>query len=151
MLLVGGLAREGNAKNNTLELLDGSYINMGVENIYNLKLNGAAYAIGGLAIFGDAIGNSLLAQKGSKVDIHTASFYRDMVGEFILDERITHLVGGLTYNGKVEKINLILMGWNSTSMLQAVCILLLLLFISRELLLMGMVKKLMMQPKTPLL
>lgn len=82
MLLVGGLAREGNAKNNTLELLDGSYINMGVENIYNLKLNGAPYAIGGLAIFGDAIGNSLLAQKGSKVDIHTASFYRDMVGEF---------------------------------------------------------------------
>ncbi|XTO84459.1 hypothetical protein B6658_006240 [Campylobacter coli] len=115
---------------------------MGVENIYNLKLNGAPYAVGGLAIFGDAIGNSLLAQKGSKVDIHTASFYRDMVGEFILDERITHLVGGLAYNGKVEKINLILMGWNSTSMLQAVCILLLLLFISRELLLMGMVKSL---------
>ncbi|ECH5519547.1 hypothetical protein H2772_000356 [Campylobacter coli] len=109
-VISGGLAREGNAKNNTLELLDGSYINMGVENIYNLKLNGAAYAIGGLAIFGDAIGNSLLAQKGSKVDIHTASFYRDMVGEIILDERITHLVGGLAYNGKVEKNKLNLNG-----------------------------------------
>lgn len=83
---------------------------MGVENIYNLKLNGAPYAVGGLAIFGDAIGNSLLAQKGSKVDIHTASFYRDMVGEFILDERITHLVGGLAYNGKVEKNKLNLNG-----------------------------------------
>ncbi len=109
-VISGGLAREGNAKNNTLELLDGSYINMGVENIYNLKLNGAPYAVGGLAIFGDAIGNSLLAQKGSKVDIHTASFYRDMVGEFILDERITHLVGGLAYNGKVEKNKLNLNG-----------------------------------------
>lgn len=109
-VISGGLAREGNAKNNTLELLDGSYINMGVENIYNLKLNGAAYAIGGLAIFGDAIGNSLLAQKGSKVDIHTASFYRDMVGEIILDERITHLVGGLAYNEKVEKNKLNLNG-----------------------------------------
>ncbi|EFT9689891.1 hypothetical protein ACFD9T_001488 [Campylobacter coli] len=54
-VISGGLAREGNAKNNTLELLDGSYINMGVENIYNLKLNGAPYAVGGLAIFGDAI------------------------------------------------------------------------------------------------
>ncbi|EAH5601630.1 hypothetical protein ACLF0Z_000102 [Campylobacter coli] len=109
-VISGGLAREGNAKNNTLELLDGSYINMGVENIYNLKLNGAPYAVGGLAIFGDAIGNSLLAQKGSKVDIHTASFYRDMVGEFILNERITHLVGGLAYNGKVEKNKLNLNG-----------------------------------------
>ncbi|HIC5265643.1 TPA: hypothetical protein ACW5GX_000273 [Campylobacter coli] len=52
----------------------------------------------------------MLAQKGSKVDIHTASFYRDMVGEFILDERITHLVGGLAYNGKVEKNKLNLNG-----------------------------------------
>ncbi|EFT9689892.1 hypothetical protein ACFD9T_001487 [Campylobacter coli] len=93
----------------------------------------------------------MLAQKGSKVDIHTASFYRDMVGEFILDERITHLVGGLAYNGKVEKNKLNLNGVEFNihapsglySSFAPVHI--------AELLLMGMVKKLMMQPKTPLL
>ncbi len=109
-IIAGGFAKEGNAKNNALELQNGSYINMGVENTYSLKLNGAPYAVGGIAIFGDAIGNSLLAKKGSKIDIHTAPFYRDAVGEFILDERITHLVGGLVYNGRVEKNKLKLNG-----------------------------------------
>lgn len=107
-IIAGGFAKGGNAKNNILELQNGSYINMGVENTYSLRLNGAPYAVGGVAVWGNAIGNSLLAKKGSKIDIHTALFYTDAIGEFVLDERITHLVGGLAYNGRVEnnKLNL---------------------------------------------
>ncbi|MCL9820889.1 hypothetical protein NCR96_03920 [Helicobacter sp. 14348-15] len=107
-IIAAGVAKEGNAKNNALELQKGSYINMGVENTYSLKLNGAPYVVGGIAILGDAIGNSLSAKSGSRVDIHTAPFYKNEMGKFVFDERITHLVGGLAYNGNVRenKLNL---------------------------------------------
>ena len=54
---------------------------MGVENTYSLKLNGAPYVVGGIAILGDAIGNSLSAKSGSRVDIHTAPFYKNEMGK----------------------------------------------------------------------
>ncbi|VUA74294.1 Putative periplasmic protein [Campylobacter coli] len=74
-----------------------------------------------------------------------------MVGEFILDERITHLVGGLAYNGKVEKNKLNLNGvefnihapsglYSSFAPVHIAGA-----FVD------GNGKKLMMQPKTPLL
>lgn len=39
---------------------------MGVENTYDLALNGAPYLIGAIATYGDSINNSLNIEAGSK-------------------------------------------------------------------------------------
>lgn len=101
-MITAGLANKGNAKSNVLELQAGSYVNMGVLDTYSLRLNGAPYMVGGIAILGDSVGNVLRANQGSKVDIHTTPYGNTATGDFVFDERIVHLVGGLAHNGNVK-------------------------------------------------
>lgn len=91
-----------NASYNQTILQKDAHISMGVENTYDLALNGAPYLIGAIATYGDSTNNSLNIEAGSSVEFFTSLPKKDKNGNNTFDERITHLVGGLTYQGNVK-------------------------------------------------
>ena len=109
-IITAALAQNADAKNNITELQDKSYVNMGVEDTYTLQLNGAPYLVGGVSILGDSINNTLMTNFGSKVDIHTTPYRQNEIGDLVFDERITHIIGGLAYNGNVMNNEVYLKG-----------------------------------------
>ncbi|EAI1160490.1 hypothetical protein C7U34_00420 [Campylobacter jejuni] len=92
----------GNASYNQTILQKDAHISMGVENTYDLALNGAPYLIGAIATYGDSTNNSLNIEAGSSVEFFTSLPKKDKNGNNTFDERITHLVGGLAYQGNVK-------------------------------------------------
>lgn len=92
----------GNASYNQTILQKDAHISMGVENTYDLALNGAPYLIGAIATYEDSTNNSLNIEAGSSVEFFTSLPKKDKNGNNTFDERITHLVGGLAYQGNVK-------------------------------------------------
>lgn len=92
----------GNTSYNQTILQKDAHISMGVENTYDLALNGAPYLIGAIATYGDSTNNSLNIEAGSSVEFFTSLPKKDKNGNNTFDERITHLVGGLAYQGNVK-------------------------------------------------
>lgn len=96
----------GNAGYNQTILQKDSHISMGVENTYDLTLNGAPYLIGAIATYGDSTNNNLNIESGSSVEFFTSLPKKDKNGNNIFDKRITHLVGNLAYQGNVKNNNI---------------------------------------------
>lgn len=91
-----------NVSYNQTILQKDAHISMGVENTYDLALNGSPYLIGAIATYGDSTNNSLNIETGSSVEFFTSLPKKDKNGNNTFDERITHLVGGLAYQGNVK-------------------------------------------------
>lgn len=91
-----------NASYNQTILQKDAHISMGVENTYDLALNGSPYLIGAITTYGDSTNNSLNIKAGSSVEFFTSLPKKDKNGNNTFDERITHLVGGLAYQGNVK-------------------------------------------------
>lgn len=101
-LITPAIARKGEANNNTLDFLKDAYVNMGVENTYTLPLNGAPYIVGAFGIDANVNNNSVILNKGVKIDFHTTPYRQGVLGESIFDERMTHVMGAITYNGNAK-------------------------------------------------
>ncbi|CAM2781922.1 hypothetical protein [Helicobacter burdigaliensis] len=102
-LVTPALTQKGDSKNNSLILQKDAYVNMGVENTYNLDLNGAPYLVGGISFLGDSLNNSVLLEKGARVDFHPSLYKVNSDDDRVYDERMTHIVGGIAYNGDVSE------------------------------------------------
>lgn len=101
-LITAAIANKGNANFNIVELREGSYINMGVDDTYSLQLNGAPYVAGGVTIGGEVRGNKVVAFGGAEMDFHITPYGMTETNEFVFDERITHIIGGLAQNGSAR-------------------------------------------------
>lgn len=102
----------GDANFNTLILKKDAYINMGVENLYDLTLNGAPYLIGGVATYGNSTNNTLSLEEGTNIKFFTSLPKKDKEGHDSYDERITHIIGGLAYNGNVKNNKILIKNAN---------------------------------------
>ncbi|PZT47380.1 hypothetical protein B6S12_09430 [Helicobacter valdiviensis] len=100
-LITAALTQKGNSTNNSLVLQKEAYVNMGVENTYNLDLNGAPYLVGGISFLGNSKNNSIVLEKDSRVDFHPSVYKVNQDDDRVYDERMTHIVGGIAYNGDV--------------------------------------------------
>ncbi|EAL9772844.1 hypothetical protein D0772_07735, partial [Campylobacter lari] len=96
--------------NNTLNFLKDAYVNMGVENTYTLPLNGAPYILGAFGVDANANNNTVVLNKGVKIDFHTTPYRQSMLGDNIFDERMTHVTGAITYNGNAKNNKVIIDG-----------------------------------------
>lgn len=111
-LITPAIVKKGEANNNTLTMLGGAYVNMGVENTYTLPLNGAPYLTGAFGIDSDVNHNTVILEKNSKIDYHTTPYKQGNIGESVFDERMTHVLGAITYNGNAKNNKVIM---NDTS------------------------------------
>ncbi|QKF58100.1 hypothetical protein [Campylobacter ornithocola] len=109
-LITPAIARKGEASNNTLNYLKDAYVNMGVENTYTLVLNGAPYVVGAFGVDANTNNNSVILNKGVKIDFHTTPYRQGALGESIFDERMTHILGAMSYNANANKNKLIIDG-----------------------------------------
>ncbi|WP_139471213.1 hypothetical protein [Campylobacter armoricus] len=109
-LITPAIARKGEASNNTLNFLKDAYVNMGVENTYTLPLNGAPYVVGAFGIDANTNNNSVILNKGVKIDFHTTPYRQSLMGKNVFDERMTHILGAITYNGNAKRNKLIIDG-----------------------------------------
>ncbi|MCV3474416.1 hypothetical protein L8X33_08600, partial [Campylobacter sp. CNRCH_2014_2849] len=96
--------------NNTLNFLKDAYVNMGVENTYTLPLNGAPYILGAFGIDANTNNNTVILNKGVKIDFHTTPYKQSTLGDNIFDERMTHVVGAYTYNANAKNNKVIIDG-----------------------------------------
>ncbi|MCR8683555.1 hypothetical protein CAMP5082_06390, partial [Campylobacter sp. LMG 17559] len=109
-LITPAIARKGEVSNNTLNFLKDAYVNMGVENTYTLPLNGAPYILGAFGVDANANNNTVILNKGVKIDFHTTPYKKNIFGELEFDERATHIIGAITYNGNAKNNKVILDG-----------------------------------------
>ncbi|MCV3407062.1 hypothetical protein L8T94_08005, partial [Campylobacter lari] len=109
-LITPAIARKGEASNNTLNFLKDAYVNMGVENTYTLPLNGAPYVLGAFGVDANTNNNTVILNKGVKIDFHTTPYKQSTLGDNIFDERMTHVVGAYTYNGNAKNNKVIIDG-----------------------------------------
>ncbi|WP_257402391.1 hypothetical protein CLC19175_01566 [Campylobacter lari subsp. concheus] len=109
-LITPAIARKGEVNNNTLNFLKDAYVNMGVENTYTLPLNGAPYIVGAFGIDANANNNSVILNKGVRIDFHTTPYKQSSLGANIFDERMTHIVGAMVYNGNAKNNKVIIDG-----------------------------------------
>ncbi|MCV3431946.1 hypothetical protein L8W59_08385, partial [Campylobacter lari] len=87
-----------------------AYVNMGVENTYTLPLNGAPYILGAFGVDANANNNTVILNKGVKIDFHTTPYRQSTLGDNIFDERMTHVVGAYTYNANAKNNKVIIDG-----------------------------------------
>ncbi|MCW1359735.1 hypothetical protein [Campylobacter sp. CCS1377] len=100
-LITAGFTKKGESYDNTIEIKENGYINMGVENTYALPLNGAPYVVGGISLAGEVHNNKVIFQKDSAIDFHASKFTQiNNIRKY--DERIMHIIGGLSYNSDVK-------------------------------------------------
>ncbi|EAK0441356.1 hypothetical protein YZ19_03845 [Campylobacter lari] len=109
-LITPAIARKGEASNNTLNFLKDAYVDMGVENTYTLPLNGAPYILGAFGVDANTNNNTVILNKGVKIDFHTTPYKQSTLGDNIFDERMTHVVGAYTYNGNAKNNKVIIDG-----------------------------------------
>ncbi|HHI9589932.1 TPA: hypothetical protein ACQCWP_001255 [Campylobacter lari] len=109
-LITPAIARKGEASNNTLNYLKDVYVNMGVENTYTLPLNGAPYVLGAFGVDANANNNTVILNKGVKIDFHTTPYMQSALGDNIFDERMTHVIGAITYNGNAKNNKVVIDG-----------------------------------------
>ncbi|HEC1756651.1 TPA: hypothetical protein R1709_001476 [Campylobacter lari] len=109
-LITPAIARKGEASNNTLNYLKDAYVNMGVENTYTLPLNGAPYVLGAFGVDANANNNTVILNKGVKIDFHTTPYMQSALGDNIFDERMTHVIGAITYNGNAKNNKVVIDG-----------------------------------------
>ncbi|EAK9888849.1 hypothetical protein AAH48_01465 [Campylobacter lari] len=109
-LITPAIARKGEASNNTLNFLKDAYVDMGVENTYTLPLNGAPYILGAFGVDANTNNNTVILNKGVKIDFHTTPYRQSALGDNIFDERMTHVVGAYTYNGNAKNNKVIIDG-----------------------------------------
>ncbi|AJC86907.1 hypothetical protein [Campylobacter sp. RM16704] len=109
-LITPAIARKGEANNNTLIYSKDTYVNMGVENTYTLPLNGAPYVVGAFGIDANVNYNSVILNKGAKLDFHATPYKQNILGDNVFDERMTHIVGAMTYNGNAKNNKVVLDG-----------------------------------------
>ncbi|HEC1758402.1 TPA: hypothetical protein R1711_001673, partial [Campylobacter lari] len=109
-LITPAIARKGEVSNNTLNFLKDAYVNMGVENTYTLPLNGAPYVLGAFGVDANANNNTVILNKGVKIDFHTTPYRQSTLGDNIFDERMTHVTGAITYNGNAKNNKVIIDG-----------------------------------------
>ncbi|WP_229238846.1 hypothetical protein, partial [Campylobacter volucris] len=109
-LITPAIARKGEASNNTLNFLKDAYVNMGVENTYTLPLNGAPYILGAFGIDANTNNNTVILNKGAKIDFHTTPYKQSIFGDNIFDERMTHILGAMTYNANAKNNKVIIDG-----------------------------------------
>lgn len=83
----------GNSTNNTTQIQSKAILNLGSQNDYNLKLNGAPFISGATATYGNANNNKLLIEKDAKFYLK-AKTYKDIEHRQNFDDIITHFIGG---------------------------------------------------------
>lgn len=109
-LITPAIVRKGEANHNTLNFLENGYVNMGVENTYSLPLNGAPYILGAFGIDSNVNNNSIMLNKGARIDFHTTPYKQSTLGDNIFDERMTHIIGAVTYNGNAKNNKVVIDG-----------------------------------------
>lgn len=109
-LITPAIVRKGEASNNTLNFLKDAYVNMGVENTYTLPLNGAPYILGAFGVDANINNNTVILNKGAKIDFHTTPYKQSTFGDNIFDERMTHILGAMTYNANAKNNKVVIDG-----------------------------------------
>lgn len=109
-LITPAIARKGEASNNTLKLFKDVYVNIGAENTYTLPLNGAPYILGAFGVDANVNNNTVILNKGAKIYFHTTPYKQSVLGNNIFDERMTHIIGAITYNANAKKNKVVVDG-----------------------------------------
>ncbi|WP_143297924.1 hypothetical protein [Campylobacter sp. P255] len=109
-LITPAIARKGEASHNTLNFLKDAYVNMGVENTYTLPLNGAPYILGAFGVDANTHNNSVILNKGAKIDFHSTPYRKSKIGGLSFDERATHIAGAIAYNANAKNNKVVIDG-----------------------------------------